>query len=172
MDKGIIDKIQALASQVVGELGIELVDVALSGSGRKILLRVTIDREGGIMLEDCALFSRRFESLIDVEDPLAGSYTLEVSSPGLDRPLNTVADFKKNIGKLVRIITKAKIDNQSFFAGRLKDILDNTIIISANKKGCKDIDISIPIDNLSRANLEIDIEKEIKGQRPFGGKQD
>lgn len=172
MDKSVIDKIQALAAQVVGEQGFELIEVALSGSGRKILLRVILDREGGVTLEDCALFSRRFESLLDVEDPLAGSYTLEVSSPGLDRPLKTAADFKKNIGKLVRIITKTKIDNQSFFTGRLKDMIDNTIIISANKKGCKDIDIGIPIDELSRANLEIDIKKEIKGQRPFGGKQD
>lgn len=170
MGKDMANKIQELAAQVAEELGLELVEAALSGSGRKILLRVTLDREGGITLEDCALFSRRFESLLDVEDPLAGTYTLEVSSPGLDRPLKTPADFKKNIGRLARLVTKEKIGNQSFFTGRLKDILDNAIIISANKKGCKDIDISIPLDKLSRANLEIDIDKEMEGQKPFGGK--
>lgn len=166
MDRNFIDRISRLASHVADEYGFEFVDVGISGSGRRTLLRIVIDREGGITLNDCSLFSRRFESLLDVEDPFAGHYTLEVSSPGLDRPLSTVADFKKNIGKLVRIITKDKIDNQGFFVGRLTDISNNSIGISVDRKGHRTEEVSIPFDNISRANLEIEIGRSGEGKRP------
>ncbi|HAM52911.1 MAG TPA: ribosome maturation factor [Nitrospiraceae bacterium] len=150
-------KIQEFAHRVADELGFALVEVSLLGSGKRTLLRVIIDKEGGITLDDCATYSRRFEGFMDVENLITQSYTLEVSSPGLDRPLRTLDDFKKNIGKLVRITTKEMIDNRTFFQGRLKDIRDNVLSISLFEKRGTPEEIDIPYDKIARAQLEIEV---------------
>lgn len=157
MEEKIKGKIQALADKVADDCGFELVDISLCGSGRNNLLRVTIDRDGGIKLDDCETFSRRLEGLLDVEDPIPWRYTLEVSSPGLDRPLKTCNDFKKNTGKPVRVITKEKIGNQSFFAGRLSEVHDDSIVLSVIRgKGFSE-EIHIPLKVISSAKLEIGV---------------
>ncbi len=158
MERNRKEKIQELATEVAQELGVELVGVELFKRGMRHLLRATIDREeGGVTLEDCEAFSRKFGVLLDVEDPLPGSYTLEVTSPGLDRPLKSPRDFQKQKGKLVRIVTKEKITNQSFFVGRLKETRDEgiTLILFRKKEAIEEIDI--PYGMISKANLEIDI---------------
>ena len=105
-----------LARQVADDQSVEVLEVRLSGRGKGTLLRVTIDRSGGVTLDDCERFSRSLGLLLEAEDSLQGPYNLEVSSPGLDRPLTALKDFERNKGKLVRIITKDKIDNQIFFS--------------------------------------------------------
>lgn len=155
MDKNVEQKIQDLAIQVADDFGYELVDVSLLGRGKRTLLRVSIDREGGVTLDDCEIFSRRLEALLDVEDPIAGPYTLEVSSPGLDRPLKNLNDFKRNIGKLVRIVTKENINNQSFFLGRLKGVHGDSIQLSVLDGGKE---ISVYFDKISKARLEIELK--------------
>ncbi|GAB4415398.1 MAG: ribosome maturation factor RimP [Thermodesulfovibrionales bacterium] len=157
MDRNAEQKIQALASEVAGDCGYELVDINLSGSGKRAILRITIDKEGGITLDDCEAFSRRLEGLLDVEDPLQGPYTLEVSSPGLDRPLKRLDDFKKHTGKLVRIITKEKINNQTFFVGRLMEVRDDSIMLSITRKGAVPVEVAIPYNIITKANLEIEV---------------
>ncbi len=148
-------KIQALAAQAADECGYELVEVSLLGRGKRTLLRVFIDREGGVTLNDCEVFSRRLESLLDVEDPLAGSYTLEVSSPGLDRPLKDPKDFRRSIGKLVRIVTREDINNRTFFAGRLVGVDGDLVRLSVSEGG---EEVVIPFDIISRARLEIELK--------------
>lgn len=155
MDRNGEQKIRSLAGQIAGEFGFELFDVALHGKGRRVLLRVMIDKDSGVTLNDCETFSRRFEALLDVEDVVGGPYTLEVSSPGLDRPLKDLGDFRKYIGKLVRIVTKEQIDNQSFFLGRIEGVHDDTIRISLFE-GKKEI--VIPYGSISRARLEIELK--------------
>ncbi|HXX57660.1 MAG TPA: ribosome maturation factor RimP [Thermodesulfovibrionales bacterium] len=162
MDKNVERKIQEIAAAVAENLGFEVVDVSLLGSGRRALLRITIDREGGVTLGDCETFSRRFESFMDVEDPISRSYTLEVSSPGLDRPLKSLDDFKNNIGKLLRVTTKEKIENQSFFRGRLREVaegIDGSIVtlVIEEKKG-EPLEIAIPYSWVSKAQLEIEVK--------------
>jgi ribosome maturation factor RimP len=155
MDRSVEEKIHALATQVAEEYNFEVVDIQLWAKGKRILLRVFIDKEGGITLDDCETFSRGFEALLDVEDPINGPYTLEVSSPGLDRPLKNPKDFRKNLGKLVRIVTKEKINNQSFFVGRLEGIDDQSLRLSlTDGKG----EVEIPVSILSRANLELELK--------------
>lgn len=155
MDKSAETKVHALATQVADECGFEVADMQLWAKGKRTLLRVFIDKEGGITLDDCETFSRRFEALLDVEDPITGPYTLEVSSPGLDRPLKTLRDFSKNIGKLVRIVTKEKMNNQSFFVGRLEGINDQSLRLSlTDGKG----EVVIPVSMVSRANLELELK--------------
>ncbi|MEW6675659.1 MAG: ribosome maturation factor RimP [Nitrospirota bacterium] len=146
------NKVLKLAEQVAGEQGVEIFDVELLGKG-KLLLRVTIDKEGGVSLYDCERFSRSLESLLDVEGPIPGRYTLEISSPGLDRPLKGIKDFEKNIGKLVRIVTIEKIENRNFFIGRILGISDSRVKVLVNG-----IEIHIPFEKVSSARLEVEFK--------------
>ncbi len=156
MDKSVEDKIRSLAGRVADDYGFELFDVTLLGRGKRAFLRVSIDKEGGVTLSDCETFSRRLEALMDVEDPISGPYTLEVSSPGLDRPLKDISDFRKNIGKLIRIVTKENIDNQSFFMGRLEGVNGESVrlVLSDGRKR----EVSIPIHSVSKARLEVELK--------------
>ncbi len=152
------DKIYLLAHQVAEDEGLELISTDLLGSGRRLLLRVIVDKTGGVTVGDCERMSRGLEALLDVEDPIHGSYVLEVSSPGLDRPLTTQRDFEKNIGKLARITTAEKIDGQTFFIGRLVDVGEGWVRIKLDAKS-GDKDLFIPSDKISKARLEIEIRK-------------
>lgn len=148
-------RIHNLVSKVAEDYGYELIEVKLLGKGKRTILRVYIDKEGGITLNDCEYFSRRLENILDIEDPIKGSYTLEVSSPGLNRPLKRIEDFKKNIGKMVRLITDQKINNQTFFIGRILDVTDDSLrlLIKEGKK-----EVIIPFKLIDRANLEIELK--------------
>jgi ribosome maturation factor RimP len=130
---------------------VEIFDIEIYGRG-KVVLRVSIDKEGGVTLDDCAHFSRSLGTILDVEDPLPRSYTLEVSSPGLDRPLRDVKDFKKNFGKMARIVTREKIENQNFFIGRIHDVMNNILMLSVKNR-----EIAIPLENISKAKLEVEL---------------
>lgn len=155
MDRNVEQKIRALASQAADECGHEVVELSLLGRGRRTLLRVFIDKEGGVTLKDCELFSRRLEALLDVEDPLRDSYTLEVSSPGLDRPLKNRRDFVRSIGKLVRVVTSQPLNNRTFFVGRLAAVNGDLLRLSVTEGGEEFI---IPFDIISKARLEIELK--------------
>jgi ribosome maturation factor RimP len=144
-------KLNQLAEQAADAHGVEIFDIELLGKG-KLLLRVLIDKESGVTLDDCEHFSKSFSALLDVEDPLQGSYSLEVSSPGMDRPLKRLIDFEKNTGKLARIVTEDKIDNRSFFIGRISGVDKNMVKIMINE-----YEIPIPFDKISKARLEIEL---------------
>src|SRR5512147_1358884 len=101
-----LEHIQQIADRVAGTHGVELVDVDLRGGGKARMLRVTIDKPGGVTHEDCANVSREISTILDVEDAVSGgSYTLEVSSPGLDRKLVKPEDFSRFIGNRVKVMT-------------------------------------------------------------------
>ncbi|MCX8069499.1 MAG: ribosome maturation factor RimP [Thermodesulfovibrionales bacterium] len=152
-----IEKIQQLAHSIAEEVGFEVVKIELLGKGKKTLLRVFIDKTGGVTIGDCEYFSRRLESLLDVEDLIQSSYLLEVSSPGMNRALKDLRDFQKQIGKLIRITTKDKIDNQTFFVGRLVEVGDDWIrILLEDRKVPKFI--FIPFNLISKSQLEIEIK--------------
>lgn len=144
-------KIKELATQVAEEHGVEIFDIELLGTG-KILLRVIIDKEGGITLDECEKFSKSLGALLDIEDPIPGSYTLEISSPGLDRPLKNIRDFQISLGKLARIITTEKIENQNFFIGYISEINDDYVKLIVHGK-----EIKIPFEKISKARLEIEV---------------
>jgi ribosome maturation factor RimP len=144
-------KIFQLAEQVAEEQGVELFGIELLGKG-KVLLRVFIDKDGGVTLDDCQRFSKSLGILLDVENPIPGSYKMEVSSPGLDRPLRNLKDYEKNTGKLARVITKEKIENRNFFIGRILGIHYGMIRLLVGEQ-----EMNIPVDNISRASLEIEV---------------
>ncbi len=147
-------RIYELASDIAANEGVELYDIQIH-SGRRSLLKVIIDKDGGVTVDDCEKMSKSLGALLDVEDFIKTPYTLEVSSPGIDRPLVRQRDFEKNIGKLIRLVTLEKVDNQTFFIGRISDVGDNWIRLSFDKKG-RDKDLFIPLDKISKAKLEIE----------------
>ncbi len=99
----IVEKVRAIAAPLAAGEGLELVDVELAGAGGRTTLRLYIDRDGGVSLDDCTSVSRAVSAALDVEDPIQGAYDLEVSSPGLDRPLRTPEQFSKYAGENVRV---------------------------------------------------------------------
>jgi len=145
-------RVLKLAEDIADEQGVELFDVEILGRG-KLLLRVMIDSEEGITLDDCERYSRSLEALLDVENPIPTSYTLEVSSPGLDRPLRNLKDFEKHAGKLARIITAEKIDNQNLFIGRILDVNSDFVKLFVH-----DRELDIPFNKISKARLEVELK--------------
>ena len=147
-------KLSVLAGSVASEYGVEIYDIELAGSLRRPTLRIFIEKEGGVTLEDCEKFSRAVSAVLDVEDPIRASYVLEVSSPGMDRPLKRPRDFEMNIGKLARVVTKESIEKQNFFVGRIKEVrADRVILLAADER-----EIEIPFEQVSKARLEIELK--------------
>lgn len=146
-------KITELAESAAGQYAVEVVDIELAGSSSKPHIKVFIDKEGGVSLEDCTKFSRALSALFDVEDPIPTAYILEVSSPGLDRPLKAMKDFERSIGKLARVITRERLENQNIFRGRIAEVKGDLVTLSVD-----DRIIEIPFDQISKARLEIELK--------------
>jgi ribosome maturation factor RimP len=132
----------------VAALGYELLGIELNQNGHGSILRIYIDKEDGIVVDDCVLVSQQLSGLLDVEDPIKGNYDLEVSSPGLDRPLFTLEQFKKYVGETVKLKLYEKLDGRKRFVGVLKAIEDENIIIS-----CDEEEYTVPFRLLERARL-------------------
>ena len=147
------EKISDIAASIAGEYGVEVVSVEVAGSMRRPLVRVFIDKDGGVTLEDCALFSRAVSALLDVEDPIPSAYTLEVSSPGLDRPLKGLADFQRSVGKLCRVTVKEPVEGRTFYIGRIRDVQGEVITLLTDKER----EVQVPFRMISKARLEIEI---------------
>jgi len=145
-------RVSHMARQIADPQGIKIFDIELLGRG-KLLLRVIIDKEGGVTLDDCERFSKSLGAVLDIEDPFSGSYRLEVSSPGLDRPLKSINDFEKNIGKLARIVTGEEIEKQKFFIGRILEISNDSVKLLVDKR-----DVDIPFVKISKARLEVEFK--------------
>lgn len=155
--KTVKERVHDLASRAAEDERLELVSAELLGGGKRRILRVTVDKEDGVTISDCERMSRGLEALLDVEDPIKGPYVLEVSSPGLDRPLTGQRDFEKNIGKLARVVTAEKIDDKTFIVGRIIDVGEGWIRLKIEKKG-EDKDLFVPMDTIKKARLEIEIK--------------
>lgn len=149
--KALENTLNDILEPVAGDLGVSLEYLELTKMRGKFLLRVFIDKEGGVTLDDCERVSREAETVLDVEDPIPYSYTLEVSSPGLDRPLRNPDDFKKFSGKMARVTTSRPIENQTFFIGEITNAGDTDITLRLPKERV----VTIPHDLITRARLEV-----------------
>ena len=123
--------LRTLLEPVVESAGFELVMIELTGPGG-LILRLYIDSPGGILLEDCETVSKLVSSVLDVEDPIGGEYTLEVSSPGLDRPLTRPKDFKRFVGSRTKLTTKEPTAGRHKFTGELLSATDSAIQIDVD----------------------------------------
>ncbi len=149
-----IEKIEALVAPILEERLLELVEVEFRLSGKRWLLRIFIDKEGGVMIDDCEYVSRELSRLLDVEDPIDHAYTLEVSSPGLTRALKKLADFARYKGRKCRVITSQEVEGKHEFVGRIVDTAGENVLIQEK------IDMfTIPICAIKKAHLEFDIEE-------------
>ncbi len=123
-------KTEQILTPIVEEYGFELVDVEYVKEGSTWYLRSYIDKPGGISIDDCEKVSRRLSDLLDQEDFIEDAYIMEVSSPGLGRPLKKEKDFRRSLGEEVEIRTYRMIDKQKEFTGILKDYDENTVTIT------------------------------------------
>ena len=167
-----LDRVREIAERVAASSGLEVVEVEFRGSGRARMLRVFLDKPSaagsdplaGVTHGDCADFSREFGTILDVEDVVPDSYTLEVSSPGLDRKLTKASEFERFVGSRVKLTTKQPLNNNRHFEGRLESFQDGHLILdmtAASKKSRKRMGaatergekIEIEFANVEKANL-------------------
>jgi ribosome maturation factor RimP len=155
----VIEQVRGIASRVASSYGLDIFDVQFRRDGRGMVLRVQIDRPGAastaedsVSIEDCASVSRDLSTILDVEEIVPVAYTLEVSSPGLDRPLRGAADFVRFSGRRVKMVLRDAVDGQMFFKGRLGGINGAEVIVETND-GRRHV---VPISAITRANLEVE----------------
>ncbi|MBI5599511.1 MAG: ribosome maturation factor RimP [Deltaproteobacteria bacterium] len=145
------DRVARLVGPVAEDLGIELVDVVSAAEGGRRILRILIDRPGGVTVGDCERVSREAGKILDVEDAVPGSYCLEVSSPGLDRPLVREKDFTLAVGKKIYVKTKAPIEGRSNFKVTLEAAGREGIVVRDSEGRLYQVEFS----NIERARLEV-----------------
>jgi len=145
-------EISGLLEPSVTALGFELVSVELVGSGNDRILRVYIDHPDGITVDNCADVSRQVSAVLDVEDPVPGAYVLEVSSPGLDRPLVKQADFERFAGSLVKVRTREPVLGRKNFTGLLSEVAGDNVVVEVDGEPYE-----ISLANIERARLVPDL---------------
>ena len=155
-----LDAIRSIVERVASASGLEVVEVDLRGGGKARMLRVTIDKPGGVTHEDCANLSREVGTILDVEDAVpGGSYTLEVSSPGLDRPLLRPADYERFVGSLIKLTTRELVGGSRHFEGRLESANGGRITVDVTPRPKKKKEtpppkkIELDLANIEKANL-------------------
>jgi len=146
--RGVAPALRGRLESGVQALGFELVDVELTGGRQHQTLRVYIDGPRGVTVDDCADVSRQLSAILDVEDPFPGSYTLEVSSPGLDRPLVTPADFRRFQGAIVKVRLLQPIEGRRNFTGRLVDATEDAAVVEVDGERFR-----LPYQAIERARL-------------------
>lgn len=141
-----------MLDEAVDGYGYELVHSELVGRGKSRVLRLYIDAPGGVDLNDCVFISRQVSRLLDAEDPLTGSYTLEVSSPGIERPLAKLVHFEQAVGQWIEVSTWIHCDGRKNFLGILLEVEDNLIVMDVDG-----INYTIDISGIRRARLKPDL---------------
>ncbi len=145
----VVGIVEGLVTPILESEGLELVDIEFQRETRGWVLRIYIDKEGGVTLNDCTVVSQQLSAILDVEDPIDTPYTLEVSSPGLTRPLKKIKDYERYKGRLVRIKTYQKIEGQKEFKGKLLGLEEDIVSLEIEGKI-----MSIPLKDIAKANLE------------------
>jgi ribosome maturation factor RimP len=158
----VVEGVRAVAVRVAASYGLEIFDIQFRREGRGMVLRIQIDRswtEGtpspdtdSISIEDCAAVSRDLSAIFDVEEVVPVSYTLEVSSPGLDRPLRSATDYRRFTGRRAKLVMREGVDGQMFFKGRLGGMSGDRAVIETDD-GRRHL---VPIGVITRANLEVE----------------
>jgi ribosome maturation factor RimP len=164
-----VERVREIADRVAASNGLEVLDIEFLGGGKARMLRVFLDKPAagndplaGVTHQDCANFSREFGTILDVEDVMPGSYTLEVSSPGLDRKLVKAADFSRFTGSRLKLTTRQPVNNTRHFEGRLESFQEGRLTLDlsvASHKSRKKMGdpagqkIEIDFANVEKANL-------------------
>lgn len=139
---------------IIEGMGLELVDVEYVKEGKNWFLRVFIDSPSGIDIDTCAQVSEQLSEVLDSQDPIKDAYFLEVSSPGAERPLKTISDYHKSIGKAIRVTTYEPINGEKAFEGILENVTETHLIMKIAVKAVKK-QVDIPINKLASARLAV-----------------
>ena len=151
-------RVQELAERVAIDHGLELVHVEVAGPDNKPIVRVFIDKPHGVTHDDCSDVSTHLGTILDVEDFIHASYTLEVSSPGLERGLYKRADYERFSGSNAKLKTRQALNGQRNFRGRLLGVEGDEVIFEDRTNGR----VQIPLDLITKANLEVDVTDELR----------
>ena len=167
MQASVVERVRTIAARVAGSYGLDIFDVQYRREGPGMVLRIQIDRPGSgataeesVSVEDCARVSREVSAVLDVEDVIPAAFTLEVSSPGLDRPLRGPAEYNRFTGRRAKLVMREAIDGQMFFKGRLAGTEDGpkgdgagmaVIIVTDDGRTHR-----VPLGAITRANLEVE----------------
>ena len=146
--KSSVEKVTQLVQPTVEALGLELWGIEHTSQGKYSVLRIFIEREEGITIEDCERVSRQVSAILDVEDPIAGEYTLEVSSPGMDRLLFTPQQFQQYCGEEVSIRMRTPVDGRRKFKGTLTDVVDDIVHVQVDGNV-----FALPHGDIEKANI-------------------
>src|SRR5262245_10198829 len=159
MPADVVERVRELAARVAGSYGLDIFDVQYRREASGMVLRVLLDRPGpaatateSVSVDDCASVSRDLSAMLDVDDVVPGAYTLEVSSPGLDRPLRGADDFRRFVGRRAKIVMREAVDGQRFFRGTLGGV-DGTDVLIDSEDGRRH---RVPVAIVTRANLEVE----------------
>src|SRR5829696_8651816 len=158
-EAGVVEAVRSVASRVAAGYGLDIFDVQFRREAPGMVLRVQIDRPGPaataedcVSVEDCARVSRDLSAILDVDDVVPIAYTLEVSSPGLDRPLRHADDYRRFTGRRAKIVMRERVDGQGFFRGTLGGIEGTDVLIDAEDGKTH----RVPVGVITRANLEVE----------------
>jgi len=152
------DRVQAIAERVAIDHGLELVHAEVAGPENKPIVRIFIDKPTGVTHQDCSEVSLHVGTILDVEDFIHSSYTLEVSSPGLERGLYKRQDYERFAGSLAKVRTRQPINGQRNFRGRLLGIDGDEVMFDDRTSGR----VKVALDSIAKANLELDVEQEFR----------
>ena len=152
------ERVREMAERAAAERGLEVVHVEFAASGRTTIVRIFIDKPEGVTHEDCSAVSLYVSTVLDVEDFIHSAYTLEVSSPGLERALYKREDYARFAGQLARIKSREAIGGQRNFRGRIVGVEGDTVIFDDRTSGR----LRIPLAGIIKANIEIDVEEEFR----------
>jgi ribosome maturation factor RimP len=160
-NESIAERVQALAEQVAIDHGLELVHAEVAGPENKPIVRIFIDKPQGVTHEDCSEVSLHLGTILDVEDFIHASYTLEVSSPGLGRGLYKRADYERFAGSPAKMKTRQPVDGQRNFRGRLLGLDGGDVLFDDRTRG----QVRIPLNLITKANLEVDVSDDLRRAR-------
>jgi len=156
----VLAEVTALVEDVLDHEGMELVDISYRREPLGWVMRIMIDKAGGVTIDDCGFISQQLSDILDVKEIMRYSYRLEVSSPGLDRPLRKPADFKRFAGSLVRLKTREPLEGSRSFAGRIADASADAIVLDLNGR-----QLAIAYAAIEKANLQPEFPQSGRGGR-------
>lgn len=148
----VAEEVKELVAPILQSLGFELFDVTFTRSGGYSLLRVFIDKDGGVTIDDCQNASREIAAILDVKDRVPGRYNLEVSSPGINRAIRNEKDYERYQGSKIKVKLLRAVSNQKTFVGINRGVEGETLRLEISS----DQEIRIPVHEISKANLEVD----------------
>ncbi len=149
-----LEQIKHILQTILGEHNAELVDITLSRTNNKAYLRILVDKQSGINIDECSRVNRELGDALDSDNAIQESYTLEVSSPGLDRPLKNRRDFEKIIGEQIDLFTRDSVEDKPFFQGTAEAVDDEGVSIKLKDSRT----VKILFNNISKANLIIKMQ--------------